>query len=49
MVLLSATATVCKTCWDCWPITLGAFVLGSWFGIIILGLLIGAKDRTRRP
>jgi hypothetical protein len=40
------SAAVCKTCWDCWPITLGAFVLGSWFGILILALLVaGRKDR----
>jgi len=47
MILLSAV--VCKTCWDCWPVTVGAFVLGSWFGIMILGLLIGASRRTEKP
>jgi hypothetical protein len=42
--LLSVAA--CKTCWDCWPITLGAFVVGSWFGILILALLVvGREDR----
>jgi hypothetical protein len=41
--LLSAAAC---TCWDCWPITLGAFVVGSWFGILILALLVvGREDR----
>jgi len=44
MTLLSSV--VCKTCWDCWPITLAAFVLGSWFGILILALLVvGREDR----
>jgi hypothetical protein len=36
----------CKTCWDCWPITLAAFVIGTWFGLLILALLVaGREDR----
>jgi hypothetical protein len=43
---MSALLSVgCKTCWDCWPITLGAFVLGSWFGILILALLVAGKEK----
>jgi hypothetical protein len=35
-----------KTCWDCWPITLAAFVIGTWFGLLILALLVaGREDR----
>jgi hypothetical protein len=45
-VMSALLSVVCKTCWDCWPITLGAFVVGSWFGILILALLVaGRKDR----
>jgi hypothetical protein len=45
-VMSALLSVACKSCWDCWPITLAAFVLGSWFGILILALLVvGREDR----
>jgi hypothetical protein len=32
-------AAVCS-CWDCWPVTVGSFVLGSWSGLMLLSLLV---------
>jgi hypothetical protein len=47
MIVLSA---VCTSLWgclsNCWPLVLAAFVVGSWFGLMILSLLIGASRRT---
>lgn len=47
MIVLSG---VCTSVWGClsgcWPIVVAAFVVGSWFGLMILGLLIGASRRT---
>jgi hypothetical protein len=46
MTVLSA---VCTGLWgylsNYWPAVVGTFVLGSWFGIFIMGLLIDASRR----
>ena len=49
MILLSAACTGCLSGYWHWGWLLAAFAVGSWFGLIIMGLLRGAKDRTRRP
>lgn len=42
--LLSVACTACLK--DCWPFLLGTFVLGTWFGLLILALLVaGREDR----
>ena len=43
MTLLSAT---CVSCWaSCWPLILGAFLVGGWIGLLTLALLVSSKDR----
>lgn len=48
MTVLSAA--VCTGLWDCvsncWPIVVAAFVGGSWFGLMVMGLLLNASQRA---
>lgn len=31
-------STMCS-CWDCWPVTLAAFVFGAWAGLMLLAFV----------
>jgi hypothetical protein len=47
------TVSACTSVWgcvtDCWPIMVAAFVIGSWFGLMIMGLLLSASRRADPP
>jgi hypothetical protein len=43
------SALICTSCWaSCWGWVFGAFVVGSWFGMMALALcVIGRDDHDR--
>ena len=40
--LLSVACSACLK--ECWPMLLGVFVVGTWFGLFILALLVASRE-----
>lgn len=44
--VMTALSALCSTPWYGWPLVVAAaFVIGGWFGMVVMALAVIAKDR----